>query len=98
MFLTFFKAASRCAVTVDIMRGPAVEVKWYDLWANAVSIVGMCTVNSQPGKSYHRGKLQAGRPTILRYKILNRSTVDNTVFSISVKIASSMGTLRNSEA
>lgn len=41
---------SRCFVTVDIT-GAAVAANWYDIWAGAVAVMGICVLDGKAGVS-----------------------------------------------
>lgn len=49
-------AKSRCFVTVDINKnGPPVAAQWYDIWAGATAVMGMCVVDGKAGISSMQG-------------------------------------------
>ena len=56
--LTISVADRECAVTVDIAGGSG-RSQWYDLWADAVAITGVCVIRGYWGFSNIQGTLTA---------------------------------------
>lgn len=51
-------AKSRCFVTANI-NGPPVAANWYDIWASAIAVMGMCVVDGKAGISTTQGERRA---------------------------------------
>jgi len=54
--LTLSTANHDCAVSIDI-DGPPIASQWYDLWADAVAVTGVCVVRGKWGASTIQGTL-----------------------------------------
>jgi len=50
-----------CKVTVDIEGAPMLS-RWYDIWADAVSITGMCLASGKWGMSKTPGMFAGALP------------------------------------
>ena len=48
---------NQCSVNVDIDGSPVIS-QWYDLWAGAVAITGICVMNDKTGVSSTLGLSQ----------------------------------------
>lgn len=46
-----------CLLEVDTT-GPTEHVSWYDIWAAAVAVNGMCVRNGKTGKATRLGELK----------------------------------------
>lgn len=46
-----------CVLEVDTT-GPVEDVSWYDIWAAAVAVTGMCIRIGKTGKATDLGKLR----------------------------------------
>ena len=43
-----------CIIGVD-MKGPPVQLRWHDIWAEAVAVAGMCMIYGDNGYSNTTG-------------------------------------------
>ncbi|KAL6719522.1 hypothetical protein ACLMJK_003763 [Lecanora helva] len=49
--------AGKCSISVDI-KGPPVFTKWYDIWADAIAVTGICVIRGKWGISSNQGKAE----------------------------------------
>lgn len=54
----YFKATGRCSLYIRYTPGFSDRASWYDLWAAAVAVDGMCARSGKTGKAYLLGKMQ----------------------------------------
>lgn len=55
----------QCVLEVDTT-GPMDNVSWYDIWAAAVAVTGMCVRSGKTGKATGLGELRRSNETYSR--------------------------------